>query len=192
MSNITIEALSKLLHESIVAQAQRDADRDKRDAEHQAEYEKRHKRLQQDLGKLGNSYGEQVEAMFVNLGAKFNHFGYSFPKEAKGMIHFLDKNRKVLAEVDHLLENGEVILPIEVKAKLKQDHVDDHIKRLGIISKYNADHNDKRKVIGAVAGGIIPENVMKYAHKKGLYVLVQNGDSVEVANLPSNFKLAEW
>ena len=144
------------------------------------------------MGRLGNSYGDQVEAMFVNLGEKFNVLGFSFPKEAKGNIRFIDKNRKVLAEVDHLLENGNVVMPIEVKAKLKQEHVDDHIRRLGIISEHNIKHNDNRKVLGAVAGGVVPQNVLAYAQKKGLYVLVQNGESVEIADMPANFKPREW
>lgn len=156
------------------------------------DYDKRWKQLQQELGRLGNSYGDQVEAMFVNLGTKFNQFGYSFPKEAKGSIKFLGKDIKVLAEVDHLLENGSVIIPIEVKAKLKIDHVDDHVKRLTVISRHNETLGDNRKVIGAVAGGIVPKNVLEYAHKKGLYVIVQNGDSVEVANTPSGFAPQEW
>ena len=199
MSNITIEALSNLIHEYISKQDKRDEEQAKRDAEikkelaeYRKDYEKRQKQLEKDLGKLGNSYGDQVEAMFVNLGPKFNALGYHFPKEASGTIKFLDENRKVLAEVDRLLENGDVIMPVEVKARLKQDHVDDHIKRLGIISKYNAVHNDKRKVIGAVAGGIVPQNVLDYAQKKGLYVLVQNGDSIDIAEIPLNFKLQEW
>ena len=203
MSNITIEALSKLVNDYISAQAQRDAERDNRDAErdaaqkavhekYQADYEKRWKQLQQELGRLGTSYGDQVEAMFVNLGTKFNALGYSFPKEAKGSIRFLDENRRVLAEVDHLLENGDVIMPIEVKAKLKQDHVDEHIRRLGVISGYNVRQNDSRKVLGAVAGGVVPQNVLEYAQRRGLYVLVQNGDSVEIADIPANFKPQVW
>ena len=205
MSTITIEALSSLIHDYIAAQAKwnaerekaeaerkkTDAERDKIHAEYKADYELRWQRLQHDFGRLGISYGEQVEAMFVNLGSKFNALGYSFPREAQ-VTKFLDENRQVLAEVDRLLENGSVVMPIEVKAKLKKDDVDDHIRRLGIISKYNATHNDDRKVIGAVAGGIVPQNVLEYAQKKGLYVLVQNGDSVEVAALPKNFKPQEW
>ena len=168
------------------------AERAKLDAEMKKDYDKRMKRLERDLGKLGNSYGDQVEAMFVNLGSKFNALGFSFPKEAEGSISFLDENRRVLAEVDHLLENCSVVLPIEVKAKLKQEHVDDHIIRLGIISKYNLKHNDNRKVLGAVAGGMVPQNVLAYAQKKGLYVLVQNGESVEIADIPMDFKPQEW
>ena len=195
----TIDALSNLIHEYISAQAKRDAERDKKYAEQQAnyekqqaDYEKKWDRLEQNLGKLGNSYGDQIEAMFVNLGTKFNELGYHFPKEANGTIKFLDEKRRVLAEVDRLLENGSVVMPIEVKAKLKKDDVDDHIKRLGIISRYNAVHNDNRKVLGAVAGGIVPQNVLEYAQKRGLYVLMQNGDSIEIAKMPSNFKPQEW
>ena len=215
----SIDELRSLIHEYISAQAKRDAERDKRDAERdkrdaerdklaverdklaverdkrdaeqKADFERRWKLLQQELGKLGNSYGDQIEAMFVNLGSKFNALGYDFPKETKGTI-FIGKDRKILAEVDRLLENGNVIMPIEVKAKLKQDHVDDHIRRLDIISKYNADHNDNRKIIGAVAGGVVSKNVLEYAQKRGLYVLIQNGDSIEIADLPSNFKPQEW
>ena len=91
-----------------------------------------------------------------------------------------------------MLENGNVVLPIEVKAKLKQEHVDDHIERLGIISEYNLKHNDNRKVLGAVAGGVVPQNVLAYAQRRGLFVLVQNGESVEIADIPANFQPKEW
>ena len=184
--------------ESKAKYEQKQADYERQQAEskakydqQQADYEKRWKRLQQELGRLGGSYGEQIEAMFVNLGTKFNELGYSFPKEAKE-TKFIGKDRQVLAEVDRLLENGSVIMPVEVKAKLKKDDVDDHIRRLGIISKYNIIHNDNRKVIGAVAGGIVPQNVLEYAQKQGLYVLVQNGESIEIVKTPPDFKPKEW
>jgi hypothetical protein len=53
-------------------------------------------------------------------------------------------------------------------------------------------HGDKRKLVGAVAGGIVPESVLRYAEKKGLYVLVQSGDSMRVAEEPNIFKVREW
>ena len=156
------------------------------------EYEKRMKRLDRDMGKLGRSYGEQIEAMFVNLDEKFNALGYSFPRENEGRVQFKDENRRVLAEVDHLLENGSVMMPVEIKSKLSIDDVKEHIKRLGIIRQFNIKHNDNRKVLGAVAGGIVPENVLKYAQSRGLYVLRQNGDSVEIAEMPDTFEAREW
>ena len=213
MSTITIDELSKLVHDYISAQAKRDEERAKLDAvlkaeqvkqaevqtkhaemlaKHAVDYEKRWKRLQQDFGRLGISYGDQIEAMFVNLSAKFNKLGFRFPKEARGGVKFFDENREVLAEVDRLLENGDVMMAIEVKAKLNQEDVDYHIRRLGIISEYNTKHNDSRKVLGAVAGGVVPQQVLDYAQKRGLYVLVQSGESVKIAKLPANFKPQEW
>jgi hypothetical protein len=38
----------------------------------------------------------------------------------------------------------------------------------------------------------VAEEVKNYAHRKGLYVLVQSGDSVTVADAPENFKAQEW
>jgi hypothetical protein len=53
-------------------------------------------------------------------------------------------------------------------------------------------HGDKRNLVGAVAGAIVPENVCRYAQKKGLYVLVQSGDSVVVAAAPQGFTPRKW
>jgi len=46
--------------------------------------------------------------------------------------------------------------------------------------------------MGAVAGGIVPENVLRYAQKKGLYVVEQSGDSVTIADMPQGLKVREW
>ena len=51
---------------------------------------------------------------------------------------------------------------------------------------------DKRRLVGAVAGAIVPESVCRYAQKKGLYVVVQSGDSVEVAGMPKDFEVRKW
>ena len=150
------------------------------------------RRLREELGKHGASHGEFVEALFVNLDEKFNKFGYSFPREARGAIIFRDENKRVLAEVDRLLENGEAMMAVEVKSKLKIDHVNDHLRRLGIISDYNKKHNDNRKVLGAVAGGVLGENTLNYAHKNGLYVLVLNGETVSIVDPPDNFVPKVW
>jgi hypothetical protein len=54
------------------------------------------------------------------------------------------------------------------------------------------DHGDSRKLIGAVAGGIVSASVLTFAQKQGFFVLVQNGDSVSIAEPPRNFKAKEW
>ena len=213
MSNISYRKLRKLLQESMVAHNERMADHDKRMADHEKRmvdlekentaykearveaarlHEEAWSKLRQDFERFGISQGEQIEAMFVDLGTKFNSQGFDFPKEADGRVRFFDENKKTLAEVDKLLENGQVMMAVEVKSKLKQDHVDDHIRRLRIISEYNKKHNDSRKVLGAVAGGIVADNVLAYAQNKGLFVIVQNGNSVDIAKLPDNFVPTMW
>ena len=187
MSNVSIRKLRKFLHQSMEEQEKRNAEYDKWNAE----FYKKMEIMRQDFGRMGISMGDQVEAMFVNLDAKFNALGYSFPKQASN-VKIRDKDRKILAQVDHLLENGRFVMPVEVKTKLKIDDIDDHIKRLGFISEYNKTLGDYRRVIGAVAGSVVPDNVLEYAQKKGLYVLVQNGESVSVAALPADFAPSEW
>ncbi|MDR3302479.1 MAG: hypothetical protein LBT01_08155 [Spirochaetaceae bacterium] len=42
-------------------------------------------------------------------------------------------------------------------------------------------HGDKRTLVGAVAGGIAPGNVVAYAQKKGLYAVVWSGEFAAIA-----------
>ena len=153
---------------------------------------KSYERLQYEMGKLGNSYGEQVEAMFVNLSEKFNKLGHNFPLESRSSVVFKDKNGKHVAEVDRYLENGDTVMAVEVKAKVKKDDVDCLINRLGKLSGFMKGRGDMRRVLGAVAGGIVPEQLLGYAHNRGLYVLVQSGESVSIAPLPPGFVPNEW
>jgi hypothetical protein len=61
--------------------------------------------------------------------------------------------------------------------------------------RYSASYGqagDARRLVGAVAGAIVPKNVRRYAQKKGLYVLEQSGESVEIAEAPEGFPPQEW
>jgi hypothetical protein len=148
------------------------------------------KRLSRNIGGMSNSLGKWVEKMVSgNLWEKFNDIGYVFTKG--GSCKFFEDNR-VLAQVDVFLENGEYAMPVEVKMELKEEDVDDHIERIEKIRRYMDKRNDKRKLVGAVAGAIVPDNVMNYAFKKGLYVLVQSGKSIALAEQPEKFQVKTW
>jgi hypothetical protein len=41
-------------------------------------------------------------------------------------------------------------------------------------------HNDRRKLYGAIAAAIIPDNVLDFALKQGFYVIKQSGDNVNI------------
>jgi len=147
--------------------------------------------LKQNLGGLGNSLGRLVESMFsAKLSDKLNEFGYLFNTQANHKK--FRENKRVIAEADFILENGQYAMIVEVKTGLSVDDINEHLERIAIIRRYMDEHGDNRKLVGAVAGGTVPENVLRYAQKKGLFVLVQNGDSIEVAATPDGFKPNEW
>ncbi len=84
-------------------------------------------------------------------------------------------------EIDILAVNGEYVVAIEVKSTLGVDDVNDHLERLAKFKQAFKIYAD-RIVIGAVAGIVIEEGVDRYAYKKGLFVIGQSGDTVNILN----------
>ncbi|MFW5922951.1 MAG: hypothetical protein ACOCSQ_01055, partial [Planctomycetota bacterium] len=84
-------------------------------------------------------------------------------------------------QVDLLVVNDDVCVVVEVKSKLDVEDVDGHLERLDnfktIFPLYSA-----RKIMGAVAARVIPEDVASYAYRQGLYVLGPTGEDVGVLN----------
>jgi len=147
--------------------------------------------LSKNIGGLGNSLGRFTEAMFsTELRKKFNELGYTFTRQAPRM-KFIEYE-KVLAEADFFLENGAYAMIVEIKTELSISDIDDHLERIEKIRQYLDKRSDSRKLVGAVAGGIVSENVLKYAQKKGFFVIMQTGDSVAIADMPKGFKPKEW
>ena len=163
----------------------------KRIEESQKKTDKNLADLSKNLGGLGNSLGRLTEAIFTaELWKKFSDIGYPVSQQCNNKKFYEDN--QVLTEVELLIENGEYAILVEIKTDLTASNVDDHLERIGIVRKYFDVRGDKRKLIGAVAGGAVPDNVMKYAHRKGLYVVTQTGDAVALAEMPHGFKAAEW
>ena len=147
--------------------------------------------LSKNVGGLGNLQGRLTESMFgADLWKKFNEINLPFNKQSSN-YKFVE-NGRVFAEADFFLENGEYAMPVEIKTELSIGDIDRHIERVAKIREYMDARNDSRKLMGAIAGGIVAENALNYAHKKGLYVLKQNGDSVAIAAAPHDFKRREW
>jgi hypothetical protein len=91
-----------------------------------------------------------------------------------------------------LLENGDYAMPVEIKSELTLEDVDWHIERIEKVREQLDKRGDKRKLVGAVAAMVVGSNVRDYAQKKGLYVLVQSGDTVTLAETSKDFKVREW
>jgi hypothetical protein len=149
------------------------------------------KETDRKIGRLGGRLGELVEHLMApNILAKFNALGYVFGRAGPN-VRFVDKDNRTIAEVDILLENGDVVLAVEVKSKLTTENVQEHLERLEKLRRYADDHGDRRKLIGAVAGAIISEGVKPFAFRNGLYVIEQAGDTVKI-DIPEGFKPKEW
>jgi hypothetical protein len=148
----------------------------------------------QEVGKLGSSIGRIIEHMVAgNIVAKFQAFDYEITRCSQRHEFHDCKGLGISGEVDLLLENGEVAILIEVKTTLETADVRTHIERL---EKYRkcADLGgfDKRRFIGAVAGAVVSTEVANFAQKKGMYVIVQSGEAVEIVTPPKGFKAKEW
>ncbi|MDR0760539.1 MAG: hypothetical protein LBF74_10600 [Treponema sp.] len=143
------------------------------------------------ISKLGSRIGDLVEELIVpNILGKFNQLGYVFGKVAPN-VRYSDPQGRIIAEVDILLENGDAALAVEVKTSLTNSDVRDHAARMEKLRCYADEHQDKRKLLGAVAGAIASEEVKAFAVKYGFFVLEQSGDTVRIS-VPEGFKPREW
>ena len=93
-------------------------------------------------------------------------------------------------EIDIFAKNGEYVVLIEVKSTVGVDDVNEHLERLGKFSRFFPEYQDL-KVVGAVAGIVIPKNVARFAYQKGLFVIAQSGETVKILN-DEKFKPKVW
>jgi hypothetical protein len=168
----------------------------KENAEQQKETERQMKesaeRLDKQLGRLGNRIGELVEHLVApNTMEKFNELGYCFTKTGTNIKITDPKTKKADAEVDILLENGDIVIAMEVKSRPNTEDVNDHVQRMEVLRRYADNRQDNRRYQGAVAGALISKEVRRYILEKGFYVIEQTGDTVRI-NIPKGFKAREW
>jgi hypothetical protein len=148
------------------------------------------KRTNQDVSALGDRIGEIVENMVGgNIIGQFQNYGYNVTGISRNIEFGINGNAPT-GEIDVQLDDGDVAILIEVKTKLTIDDVRHHIETM---EKYRKCKNDNQKrYIGAVASTVAADNVVKFAQKNGMYVVVQSGYAVEILKPPKGFKAKEW
>jgi hypothetical protein len=150
------------------------------------------KALSRQMGHLENRFGELAEHLVApGIAQRFNELGFQFDSMAPGGEKLFDEKGKVKAQVDLVLRNGEYIIAVEVKTKPVVDDVEEHINRLAILRDHWSKKGDTRKLRGAIAGAIFPQEAKIAALKAGLYVIVQSGDTMKL-ELSDNFTPREW
>ena len=140
------------------------------------------------IGRLSNRLGEFVEEavrpsavrLFRERGIDVHEVHQNVTSDREGSAF----------EIDLLVVNNQDVVAIECKSNLSIDDVNEHLERLEKIKRFLPDHVNKR-ISGAVAGMVIPANVATYAIKKGLYVIGQNGEHLELRNEKS-FTAKTW
>ncbi|HIJ84121.1 MAG TPA: DUF3782 domain-containing protein [Magnetococcales bacterium] len=139
------------------------------------------KEVSQQVGNLGSRWGEFVEGivapacetLFAERGIPVHRV--SLRVKARS----LDGSRRM--EIDLLVDNTDSVVLVEVKSRLTAEDVRDHLKRVHEFKEFYEGEGGAR-VMGAVAGILIDNGVDKFAMNEGLFVIVQSGDSVKLAN----------
>jgi hypothetical protein len=174
--------------------------------ENSREIKEVHKELSAEIKETQKITAREIKAVNTSIGRLSNRLG-EFVEEAvrpsavrlfreRGIdVHEVHQNvtsdREGSAfEIDLLVVNNQDVVAIECKSNLSIDDVNEHLERLEKIKRFLPDHVNKR-ISGAVAGMVIPANVATYAIKKGLYVIGQNGEHLELRNEKS-FTAKTW
>ena len=122
---------------------------------------------------------------------KFNELGFFFSQRSLDVMIKEPGNPNASTDIDILLENGDTVIAVEVKAKPKDSDVKDHIKRMEILRNRADKRKDTRKYQGAIAGAIMSQSVHQLIAKKGFYPIEQTGDTVKIS-IPERFTAREW
>jgi len=166
----------------------------KENAEQMKDTDRRMKETDKRLGGLGSRVGQIVENMvYGDIVSQFRDLGYKVSARSQNK-EFGEEGTGDNGEIDLLLEDGDVAILIEAKTTLKTDHVIEHIEQLEKYRRHidSSGSGEKRRYIGAVAGTVVAENVIEFAHASGLYVIVQAARDVKIVETPEGFKAKEW
>jgi vacuolar-type H+-ATPase subunit H len=137
------------------------------------------KTLNKAIGGLSNTVGSLIEhVMTAGLPQKFKRLGFTFDRVTT--VKWADGENNLYTEIDGLLENGNQAMAVEVKTTLRNEDVEDHLKRMEKVRKYADLHGDKREFLSAIATAIISKSSKEYALNKGLFVIEPAGEDVKI------------
>ena len=137
------------------------------------------KEVNKSVGRLTNRLGEFVEeAVRPSAVRLFRERGIDIHEVQQNVSAKRDGEA---LEIDLLVVNNEDVVVIECKSNLSIDDVNEQLERLEKVKRLLPRYKACR-ILGAVAGMVIPDNVATYAIRKGLYVIGQNGEHLELRN----------
>ena len=172
--------------EQLFKEQSRESDRHFRETERLIK--EQNQRVDEQLGKLGNRLGEFVEWQVRPAAVRlFQERGIDVVELSSDLS--VQKGDDGM-EIDLLVVNGSEAIAIEVKSKLTQTDVDEHLERLDKFKKLLPRYQSLT-ILGAVAAMVIPSEVARYAYRQGLFVIAQSGDNLVILN-DQKFKPKAW
>jgi hypothetical protein len=171
------------------AEARAEADRRAAEAERSMEELRRIvANTSREVGRLGDRWGTFVENLVEPAVLRlFQERGIEIQQTFRRAKSARPEARM---EIDILAVDGDKLVAIEVKSRLTQDDVDAFCEKL---KKFKQAFPERLtyQIYGAVAAIEFVNESDRYAYQKGLFVIRQCGDSVEIAN-DASFKPKAW
>jgi predicted nuclease with TOPRIM domain len=140
------------------------------------------KRNSRQMGQLSNKFGKLAEHLVApGIVKRFRERELYFKLVTKKGGEITDIDGKTLTQIDILLENEELIVAVEVKAKPVEKDIGHHKRRLEILREsMNMLKQNHRKIQGAIAGAIFDDKVKEATRDAGFYVIEQSGDTMRI------------
>ena len=150
------------------------------DRERWIKLDRKFKQVTTQIDRLGSRLGEFVEGLvapacktlFAQRGIPVHKVSRRVEADQPGGRHM---------EIDLFVVNTDAVVLVEVKSKLTTDDVREHLTRMAEFKAFFPEYADKR-AMGAVAAMVVEENVNRFAVKEGLFVIMQAGDTLCMAN----------
>jgi hypothetical protein len=163
---------------------------DRRFQETERLMKERSRELDRRIGELGGRLGDFVEGLIKPSVARlFQERGIPIHKTYSD-VSANNPELALATQIDLFVINNNACALIEVKSKLSVDDVNDHLERMEKFKPLFPEYADK-KAFGAVAAMVIPEDVARYAYRKGFFIIAQKGDTAEMLN-DAQFEPRAW
>ena len=176
-------------------QVERDAKWKAEQAEREAEREARMERISRENNKaikemknvFTTEWGRLIEALCKPAAFKlFKKEGIEIDRIYEG-IHKAKEDGQDVMEIDVALCDTSVAVIVEVKTRCGKRDIDYFLGQMEHCKEYYKEFADK-KLLVAVAAINYDTGAVKYAHKKGVYVLKLTGEETFTLSAPNNPK----
>ncbi len=144
--------------------------------------------ISKEIGGIGNNIGDVAEDYFRGALEKMKEFA---GVKIEDVISLYKRSKNLEGEYDVVVVGKDTLIVVEVKHKLTRDHVAQFInKSLPTFIMVYPEYSDY-KILGGVAGMTTQKTAIDLAVSKGLYVITQSGQKIELLN-PKGFEPKEY